>query len=208
MPASRKLTLVPTKFVSSFPFFRPCSCTDAFPHAVWRQRSRSLRFEETHRTASRFHRGAYPPIFPLPSASSKLLEAPSLQNVSTDSSSPTLKQVESRLGTGSIFSFSIPAQRASPPSTPVVSPPAVSGLAMAPTARPKRPNSSAGADGNKPSSFAKRPLTSPVIESTKASKTTRMSPVPMAVDASGPPRILVVEVRLFFRPPPFPRRRN
>ncbi|BGP19092.1 hypothetical protein JCM10213v2_007179 [Rhodosporidiobolus nylandii] len=103
-------------------------------------------------------------------------------------------EVESRLGTGSIFSFSIPAERASPPDSPVARP-AVPSLSMAPTARPKRPTSSAGPDPSKPAT-AKRPLTSPDMESTKASKSSRMSISPPPSENTGPQRILVVEDNL------------
>ncbi|GAA5864241.1 hypothetical protein JCM8547_001304 [Rhodosporidiobolus lusitaniae] len=104
-------------------------------------------------------------------------------------------EVESRLGTGSIFSFSIPAARAGPPLAPVTKQ-AVSGLAMAPTARVKRPTSSAGSDSNKPAPMAKRPLNSPTIESTKAVKSGRLSQSPAPVEPTGPPRVLVVEDNL------------
>ncbi|GAA6041500.1 hypothetical protein JCM8097_001909 [Rhodosporidiobolus ruineniae] len=103
-------------------------------------------------------------------------------------------EVESRLGVGSIFSFSIPAQRAAPPTSPV-NQPAIPALAMAPTARQKRPSSSAGAGDAKPA-MTKRPLTSPTIESSKAMKATRMSQSPSPVDVDGPQRVLVVEDNL------------
>ncbi|GAA6013850.1 hypothetical protein JCM10207_008212 [Rhodosporidiobolus poonsookiae] len=105
-------------------------------------------------------------------------------------------EVESRLGVGSIFSFSVPAQRASPPSSPVVRP-AVSAMAMVPTVRAKRP-SSATSETAKVVGLAKRPHTSPTIESHKSPKSSRMSvsPEPPRERESRTLRVLVVEDNL------------
>ncbi|GAA5825914.1 hypothetical protein JCM11251_000050 [Rhodosporidiobolus azoricus] len=107
-------------------------------------------------------------------------------------------EVESRLGVGSIFSLSIPAERAAPPASPV-NLPAVTAMSMAPTARHKRPSTSAEASSKSTPSplMSKRPLGSPSMETGKASKTGRIgaSPVPPA-DSTGPTRVLVVEDNL------------
>ncbi|GAA5973125.1 hypothetical protein JCM11641_006280 [Rhodosporidiobolus odoratus] len=103
-------------------------------------------------------------------------------------------EVESQLGMGSIFSFCIPADRAAPPTSPVTRPP-VSSLSMAPTARVKRPASAGGPEISKPAN-AKRPLTSPSMDSTKASKSSRMSVSPPPTPSVGTQRILVVEDNL------------
>ncbi|GAA5891499.1 hypothetical protein JCM6882_004493 [Rhodosporidiobolus microsporus] len=106
-------------------------------------------------------------------------------------------EVESRLGVGSIFSFSIPAERASPPSSPVNLPTGTA-MSMAPTARLKRPSTATETSKTAPlasPTTIKRPLASPTMESTKAMKSGRMSVSPTS-ERKGPTRVLVVEDNL------------
>ncbi|GAA5906400.1 hypothetical protein JCM5296_000445, partial [Sporobolomyces johnsonii] len=89
-------------------------------------------------------------------------------------------EVESKLGVGSIFSFAIPAQRASPPDEPVPIR-RVPAMSMIPTTR-----------------SSKRPLTASAPDSVRSTKSTKVGAGPSSplVEAGRKTKILVVEDNL------------